>query len=44
MSVLVDTNILIYHTGGIREASEFFAGIIKEGNFNISILTKIEFF
>jgi toxin FitB len=43
MSLLVDTNILIYHTEGIREASEFLAGIINDGYFNISILTKIEF-
>lgn len=43
MSVLVDTNILIYHTEGIKEASEFLAGVINEGHFNISILTRIEF-
>jgi toxin FitB len=43
MSVLVDTNILIYHTEGMKEASDFLVGVINEGHFNISILTKIEF-
>jgi toxin FitB len=43
MSVLVDTNILIYHTQGMRAASEFLATIIASGDLNISILTKIEF-
>jgi toxin FitB len=42
-SVLVDTNILIYHTAGLREATAFLADVIGKDDFNISILTKIEF-
>jgi len=40
---LVDTNILIYHTQGVQEASDFINNLISLRSFNISILTKIEF-
>lgn len=43
MSVLIDTNILIYHTQGAKPASEFLKEQIIKGSFHISILTKIEF-
>jgi hypothetical protein len=43
MSVLVDTNILIYHLAGSPKAAEFLTELIARQAFNISILTKIEF-
>ena len=43
MSVLVDTNILIYHLAGSPKASKFLTELIAQQAFNVSILTKIEF-
>ncbi len=43
MSVLIDTNILIYHTQGAKPATEFLNEQVIKGSFHISILTKIEF-
>ena len=40
---LIDTNILIYHTAGSRETTDFISNIIAQKTFNISVLTKIEF-
>lgn len=40
---LIDTNILIYHTAGSRETTDFVSNIIAQKTFNISVLTKIEF-
>lgn len=40
---LIDTNILIYHTNGVKESIDFISKVIAEKSFNISILTKIEF-
>ena len=40
---LIDTNILIYHTKGVRAVSSFMSDVIAQRSFNISILTKIEF-
>ena len=41
--VLVDTNILIYHTNGLQHAADFLADLLDHDSFAISILTKIEF-
>ena len=43
MSVLVDTNILIYHLAGSPKATAFLTGLIDQQSLNISVLTKIEF-
>ena len=43
MSILIDTNILIYHLAGSQTATEFLSELIARQAFNISILTKIEF-
>ena len=40
---LVDTNILIYHTQGLKKAGDFINSLTARNAFNISILTKIEF-
>jgi predicted nucleic acid-binding protein len=40
---LIDTNILIYHTKGLKSVSNFISEIIAKQAFNLSILTKIEF-
>lgn len=40
---LIDTNILIYHTNGVKESIDLISKVIAEKSFNISILTKIEF-
>lgn len=40
---LIDTNILIYHTKGLKKSIDFLKDRICEETFNISILTKIEF-
>ncbi|MDD5434985.1 MAG: type II toxin-antitoxin system VapC family toxin [Nitrospira sp.] len=40
---LIDTNILIYHTAGSKNAQEFINSLIINSAFNISIITKIEF-
>ena len=40
---LFDTNVLIYHTKGIKEISALLIAIIDQKSFNISIITKIEF-
>jgi len=41
--LLVDTNILIYHTQGEQRATDFINKLIRNQSFNISIITKIEF-
>ena len=43
MTVLVDTNILIYHTKGSQIATTFLARLLAQQALHISILTKIEF-
>ena len=43
MSVIADTNILIYHLAGSAKATSFLTELIARQAFNISILTKIEF-
>jgi len=40
---LIDTNILIYHTHGLRATVDFISSLVDTHTFNISILTKIEF-
>ncbi|MBI4651160.1 type II toxin-antitoxin system VapC family toxin [Candidatus Desantisbacteria bacterium] len=40
---MIDTNILIYHTNGVKESIDLISKVIAEKSFNISILTKIEF-
>lgn len=43
MTILVDTNILIYHTKGSQIATSFLARLLTQQTLHISILTKIEF-
>lgn len=43
MTILVDTNILIYHTKGSQIATSFLARLLTQQALHISILTKIEF-
>jgi len=43
MTILVDTNILIYHTKGAQIATSFLARLLTQQALHISILTKIEF-
>jgi len=43
MTILVDTNILIYHTKGSQTATSFLARLLTQQALEISILTKIEF-
>ena len=43
MSIIVDTNLLIYHLAGVPKATSFLTELIARQSFNISILTKIEF-
>ncbi len=43
MTVLVDTNILIYHTKGSQIATSFLSRLLTQQPLYISILTKIEF-
>lgn len=40
---LLDTNILIYHTRGESIIGNFLKDLSLKGEFNISIITKIEF-
>jgi predicted nucleic acid-binding protein len=40
---LVDTNILIYHTQGLKKAGDFINSLAARNALNISILTKVEF-
>lgn len=41
--LLIDTNILIYHTAGVPECLSLIEKAIQDGSFNISIITEIEF-
>jgi len=43
MSLLLDTNLLIYHMQGVPAATEFLLQAIAEDSLNISLITKIEF-
>lgn len=43
MTILVDTNILIYHTNGSQIATSFLSRLLTQQALHISILTKIEF-
>ncbi len=43
MSVLVDTNILIYHTKGSAIATDFIGQLLTQDNLQVSVITKIEF-
>lgn len=43
MTILVDTNILIYHTKGSQIATSFLTRLLTQQALHISILTKIEF-
>jgi predicted nucleic acid-binding protein len=43
MTMLIDTNILIYHTTGSQVATSFLAHLLTQQALHISILTKIEF-
>ncbi|MFH1146075.1 MAG: type II toxin-antitoxin system VapC family toxin [Pseudomonadota bacterium] len=40
---LVDTNILIYHTAGLKDSVSFLGDLIARQALSVSILTKIEF-
>lgn len=40
---LIDTNVLIYHTNGIKKGIDFITDVILKKSFNISVITKIEF-
>ncbi len=43
MTMLIDTNILIYHTTGSQAATTFLARLLTQQVLHISVLTKIEF-
>ena len=39
---MVDTNILIYHTQGLKKAGDFINSLAARNALNISILTKVD--
>jgi predicted nucleic acid-binding protein len=43
MTILVDTNILTYHTNGVKIVTSFLSCLLRQQTLHISILTKIEF-